>query len=260
VILGISFGLLFSINTSFAQTESDTFYSFDRPGIADLPYLVSPKQLQLETGVDFFQRGSYKRWQLPIVQLRTGISKNAELRLSVKHYQQDSTTHEQTAPLGWENGVTPITLGAKLLISEEKEWIPETALMVNFLLPFTGDKKYRPNNAGHETLLLFNNNLNDKWALNYNVGAIWEGESSNAIWMYAICPSYQLTSKIGVFVEHYAYLPDNSESEYGYDGGFVFFPKKHIQIDIAGGVSYTQSDDFWYVGTGFSYNFSLKRK
>ncbi|GAB4333136.1 MAG: hypothetical protein OHK0038_09150 [Flammeovirgaceae bacterium] len=249
--------LIFILLVNLSHAQDTLQYSFDRPGIADLPYLVQAKHLQFETGIDYFNRGSYNRWQLPIFQFRTGISQNAELRLSVKHFQEDSTTNEKLAPFGWENGIAPITLGTKVLITKEKGWIPEIALMVNILLPFAGDKKYRPKNAGHETLLLFNNNLSARWALNYNLGAIWEGESSNAIWMYAICPSYIFSEKWAIFVEHYAYIPDNEEGEYGYDGGVVFFPKKNVQIDLAGGISQTKSNNYWYIGTGFSYNFKL---
>src|SRR4051794_31311644 len=75
----------------------------DRPGVAETPFTVAPKNYQFEIGFDYFSRSSGKLYNLPTILFRTGISEKTELRLSARNVldHTDNTLF---------NGITPFSI------------------------------------------------------------------------------------------------------------------------------------------------------
>lgn len=74
----------------------------DRPGIAESPFTVAPHTYQFETGFDYYKRTSGEIYFLPVSLFRTGLSKAAELRISIKNIY-DKTTEQRL------KGLSPLT-------------------------------------------------------------------------------------------------------------------------------------------------------
>ncbi len=245
------------IDTTNKTTELE--FTVDRPGIADLPYLVGVSSFQIEMGADYLQRGSYSRIQAPAALFRTGISKNAELRIGIRYIVQDSI-QDFVPPFNQDKGFSPILIGLKIPFVKENGWIPEIALGTDILLPFFSKEKFKTRYSGHDIFLYMAHNPKSWLCINTNVGAIWEGFSGESVWMYAVCLDFQLAKKVGFFIENYAYIPDESPKEIGLDAGLTYLIRPKMQIDINAGISQLSTGTLYFVGTGLTFRIDKKRK
>lgn len=217
----------------------------DRPGIAEAPFTVSPGMYQLETGFDYYNRTSGEIYFLPVSLFRTGLSKQAELRLTVKNVQ-DKTTSTKL------KGISPLSIGIKTHIIEERGWIPETDILADVIIPL-GNSDLQPDQLGHDILLLFQNDLSSKTAINYNVGLIWDGFSNQDMFTASFCFNYLPTEKMGFFIEYFDFLRRKGTKEHGVDGGFTFLVHPQIQADLSAGLSWIGGNMNHFVSSGVSF-------
>ena len=223
----------------------------DRPGIAEAPFTVTPGMYQLETGFDYYKRSNGKIYFLPVTLFRTGLSKAAELRVSVKNI------HDQTADPKLK-GVSPLTVGIKTHIIEQKNWIPETDILADVVFPL-GSSDLHPDDLGHDVLLLFQNDINKKFAINYNVGLIWDGNTSKNQFTASMCFNYLPSDRVGLFIEYFDYIKKAGAEEHGLDGGFTLLLNPHAQIDFSGGISIVNGARNYFLSSGLSFRFTKKQ-
>ena len=217
----------------------------DRPGIAEAPYTVRPKQYQLETGFDFYRRQDADVYFLPTVLFRTGLSSSAELRIGAR-------TIQERRPAGDVRGLSPVTVGIKTHIIEQKGWIPETDILADVIFP-TGSSPLQPERTGHDILLLFENDLSEQVAVNYNVGYIWDGFSTDEMFTASACFNYLPSDTWGIFVEYYDFLRKNGTKEHGIDGGFTALLSPLVQVDLSAGISRVIGHWNRFVSAGVSF-------
>ena len=229
----------------FAQ-EQDRLneLTVDRPGIAEAPYTVLPKHFQFETGFDYYKRTNGEIYFLPVSLFRTGISKSAELRVTIKNIH-DETSQKKL------NGVSPLTVGIKTHIIKQDRWIPETDILADVIFPL-GKSDLHPANLGHDLLLLFENDLSSKVALNYNVGLIWDGNTNQNFFTTSFCFNYLATDRTNFFMEYYNYLKSDV-SEHGIDGGLTFLLWPLVQADLSAGISLVNQEPNHFISTGISF-------
>jgi Putative MetA-pathway of phenol degradation len=229
---------------SFAQDQLNKM-TIDRPGIAEAPFTVSPGAFQLETGFDYYKRTNGKIYFLPVTLFRTGISKNTELRISAKNIL-DKTSSQKL------NGFSPLTLGVKTHIIEQRGWIPETDILVDLIIPLS-NSDLQPAKLGNDILLLFQNDISPKTAINYNVGLIWDGFSDESLFTASICFNYLPTDKVGLFIEYYDFLRNKGAKEHGIDGGFTFLLWPMAQVDFSSGISMVDQKLNYFISSGISF-------
>lgn len=229
---------------SFAQDQLNKM-TIDRPGIAEAPFTVSPGAFQLETGFDYYKRTNGKIYFLPVTLFRTGISKNTELRISAKNIL-DKTSSQKL------NGFSPLTLGVKTHIIEQRGWIPETDILVDLIIPLS-NSDLQPAKLGNDILLLFQNDISPKTAINYNVGLIWDGFSDESLFTASICFNYLPTDKVGLFIEYFDFLRTKGAKEHGIDGGFTFLLWPMAQVDFSSGISMVDQKLNYFISSGISF-------
>ena len=217
----------------------------DRPGIAEAPYTVLPKQFQLETGFDFYHRNDADVYFLPTMLFRTGLSQSAELRIGVRNIYERRTG-------GDLKGISPVTIGIKTHIIEQRGWIPETDILADVILR-TGSSSLQPERTGHDILLLFENDLSEQVAVNYNVGYIWDGFSADEMFTASACFNYLPSDNWGIFVEYYDFLRKNGTKEHGIDGGFTALLSPLVQVDLSAGISRVIGHWNRFVSAGVSF-------
>ncbi len=241
----VSFCLLVQSLTVIAQ-EQDRLneLTVDRPGIAEAPYTVLPKHYQFETGFDYYQRTTGEIYFLPVSLFRTGISKSAELRISIKNIH-DETTQQKL------NGISPLTIGIKTHIIKQDGWIPETDILADVVFPL-GKSDLHPDNLGHDIFLLFENDLSSKIAFNYNVGLIWDGNTNQNIFASSFCFNYLATARTDFFIEYFNYLKSDA-SEHGIDGGLTFLLWPLVQADFSAGISLVEGNTNHFISSGISF-------
>lgn len=240
-----------NVTVSFAQAKMNEL-TVDRPGIAEAPFTVTPGMYQLETGFDYYSKTSGEVYFLPVSLFRTGLSNAAELRITLKNVL-DRT---QIAPL---RGIAPLTVGIKTHIIEQRGWIPETDILADVIFPL-GSSDLHPDDLGHDILLLFQNDLSEKFAINYNVGLIWDGNTNRNQFTASLCFNFLPSDKMGLFIEYFDYIKRSGAEEHGIDGGFTVLLNSHMQGDLSAGVSLVDGKFNHFVSSGISFRFYRKDK
>lgn len=237
--------ILQSLNLIAQDQDRLNELTVDRPGIAEAPFTVAPHTFQLETGFDYYKRTSGEIYFLPVTLFRTGLSRNTELRISVKNIQ-DKTSSQKL------KGFSPLTVGIKTHIIEQRGWIPETDILVDLIFPLS-NSDLQPADLGHDVLLLFQNDLSPKTAINYNIGLIWDGFSEEELFTASFCFNYLPSDKVGLFIEYFDYLRSQGAKEHGLDGGFTFLLHRMIQADLSAGISWVSGNANHFVSSGISF-------
>ena len=247
----IVFFILPVCHTARAQSNLNEL-TVDRPGIAESPFTVAPGMYQFEVGFDYFNRYNGKLYNLPVGLFRTGISEGAELRISTKNLvdQLDGKTY---------SGVSPLWVGVKVHIIHQHEWIPETDILTNLIIPLS-TASVQPINLGHEVYLLFQNDFYPRSAINYNIGYIWDGNQQRGLFSGSFCYNYLPTEKMGLFLEYFSYVLFNQwPGEQGADGGMTYLIKPRLQLDLSAGISSFQKQNNFFISSGFSVRLERKK-
>lgn len=250
-IFWITFFVGVSTQVIFAQDKMNEL-TVDRPGIAEAPFTVTPGMYQLETGFDYYNKTNGEIYFLPVSLFRTGLSKAAELRVTIKN------VHDKTlnSPL---RGIAPLTIGIKTHIIEQRGWIPETDILADVIFPL-GSSELHPEDLGHDILLLFQNDISEKFAVNYNVGLIWDGNTNKNQFTASVCFNFLPSEKYGLFLEYFDYIKRSGTEEHGIDGGATLLISPHIQADLSAGISVADGEFNHFVSTGLSFRFYKKAK
>jgi len=79
---------IFILSVSFGIFSQDTLVVFDRPGVADSPFLVPEKTYFLESGLGISDQSEVSDLLYPNIMLRKRILKTTELRLASSTFPQ----------------------------------------------------------------------------------------------------------------------------------------------------------------------------
>lgn len=260
-LVGISFIFLMTImGSSYSlQAQQDNqgpgTIVTDRPDATEAPTLVPKGYLQVETGGIFesFDNNGVKleRTVYNTSLLRFGLLDNMELRVGWNLESQRTTA----GSLGIEserNGFSPLLLGVKVGIAEEKNGAPEIGLIGHLFLPFTANKDFRPQTTGADFRFAFSHTLSEKSNLSYNVGAQWGDDSPELAYIYTVAFGHSITDRFGFYVELYGDFPENSTANHFFDTGVTYLLQSNIQLDATIGKGITDDQDI-LLSAGISF-------
>lgn len=250
--LGISIIFLMTIMgstlTSNAQQENagpGTIVT-DRPDATEAPTLVPKGYLQVETGglYESLDDNNVKleRTVYNTNLLRYGLLDNMELRIGWD-LETQKTKVGSLAVTEEINGFSPLLLGVKVGIAEEKSGAPEIGLIGHLFLPFTASKDFKPQTTGADFRFAFSHTLSGKSNLSYNVGAQWGDDSPELAYIYTIAFGHSITEKFGFYVELYGDLPENTTANHFFDTGITYLLQHNIQLDATIGKGITDDQD-----------------
>ena len=217
--------LLYSLQV-FAQ---DSSLVFDRPGIADSPYIVQHGETQIEGGYSFTNGFTGNDFFKPGIMLRKGLWKSAECRVASFTLPQ---SYRYLKIIDSYRG-NDFSLGVKQKILREHKHIPETAMMFNTYYNFKFTSPTMLNELSWELQLLFHHNFSDKIGLNYNLGILRAVKNTSTFLSQHTCLSISIWKGIGFFAENFNYYDAKSKFlEISYDVGLVYAIKKY-QFDLS---------------------------
>jgi len=210
---------------AFGQDEIDT----DRPDQTETPSIVPVNRFQMENGFVHQQAQEHESdLLLPTSLWKFGINENLELRLEtdiIYNKFADST----------QSGLSPVIVGLKVKLWEEKGILPQASLITQFELPKLASKELQLDYLAPEIRFLFQNTLTKKADLGYNLGVNWDGETNDPVYAYTFSPNISITEKLKAYVEAYGFMPAHHHGEHWADGGFMYLITKDIQVDISAG-------------------------
>ncbi|MBD0332043.1 MAG: transporter [Chitinophagaceae bacterium] len=236
--------VLFCIS-SFAQEKIDT----DRPDQTESVNVVPKKYFQAEFG---FNKENYSdtsySFFLPTALLKYGIWKRVELRLEMTFREDEVKTRTYKADV---DGFEPVEIGTKINLLDEKGLIPKTSFIAHVGFPFLAGSNFKPSHALPSFRFTMQHTLNDFVALGYNVGAEWDGESSDPTFIYTLAPGFAIGEKWYAYIEVFGFLQKN-EKEHNIDGGVAYYITNNTKIDLSGGIGITGPLKN-YIAVGFSF-------
>lgn len=235
----------------------DTIIEFDRPGLADLPYINPLKTIQFEMGYELELDDSnyFSAAPSPSVLLRYSPIKYFEFRFAI-NYQPVSTHHARYYS---SNNLFGFAAGTKVKICKEKGLRPELAAIALVTFPSRGFTEPSVKWLGAEVYLLANNYFTDWFFFNYNIGYIYGNADLKHSFHYNASFNFIANKYFGGFVEHFAYLHHTGLHDWGVDGGFFVYPTPRMQIDLSYIRLFNVLGGVHLFGIGFSYNIGLHK-
>lgn len=245
--------VLLAVLAATAQTEKPEIVT-DRPDQTEAPVLVPRGGLQVETGFvyekDREQNVSTTNFTYNTTLIKYGVNENFELRLITEYLGEKGTVAE--APAYKVKGFSPLALGVKIKLADEKGFWPQTALIGHINLK-SGSAEFAPDYTAADFRFTFAHTLSDKFALSYNLGAEWDGESPEAALLYTLSLAYVITDKLGVFIESYSFFPEGNKADNRADAGFTYKFSPVVQWDISSGVGLSSVAPDFFLSTGISF-------
>ncbi len=238
----------------FAQQERPELIT-DRPDATEAPSVVVQGALQIESGALFTSfeddvlQTNTTTYNTTL--LRFGLLENLELRLGWNFVEQRnklSTAQEEFI----QSGLSPLLLGMKVNITQEKGWLPTIGLIGHLFLPFTASDDFKPQNTSVDFRFAFDHTLSDSSSIAYNLGAQWEADTPGAAYIYTLAYGYSLTDSFGLYAELYGDMPENNSANHYWDAGLTYLVLPNLQLDATVGTSITEGQDV-LVSAGFSY-------
>lgn len=257
--------LFFSLCTTLLNAQEVRDLATDRPGLgSDVPISVPRGFLQVEAGFqmdrDRFRQGGEEvqetLWSYPTTLFRYGILDHWEFRmafdaLSVSRRFTDRDFSRTT------DGLSAITLGSKVMIAEEKGWMPYMALQFGLNLAGTGSNAFEPLYSQAALTWLMTKSLTEAFAITVNLGAAWEDNSPAAIYSYALSMDMALTGNLGGFLEFYGDLPELGRNAHAVNYGLTYLLHENLQFDISSGLGLVDEATDYFIGLGISGRIGL---
>jgi hypothetical protein len=228
----------------------------DRPDQTETASLVPKGCFQVETGFaiekDKGRIGSFTventNTTYNTTLFRYAVADNFEFRLITEFNE------ELVKVAGAEDevkGMSPIAIGSKIAICEEKGIRPKISLNTHIALPYFGHEDFRPENITPDFRFLFQHTLSDRLAFAYNLGIEWENAVASGA--YTASLAIALADKVGMFVEAYGFLPEKQVADHRMDAGFTFLPLNNLQFDLSGGFGLNEIAPDYFVSCGVSF-------
>ncbi|MCD4664792.1 MAG: transporter [Bacteroidales bacterium] len=257
IILLILFCLIIFNSGLIAQIDTIPQLVTDRPTQSVSPVLVPKGAFQIETGIIYYSEVNehYKRDEFNILGtlFRYGIYKNFEVRLfgsfsDIKYVDKDLNTGDSTL-----SGLGPVTAGFKIHIVEEKGIRPELALVADITLRHIGKEGLHPTFSYPVAKIVASNTLSKKFALGYNMGFAYGGESPDGFFVYSVVLGYSVTQKLAFFFEPYGNFDNSQIPNHFINGGLTYLVKKNLQLDLSGGIGLDSRTDKSFLSMGLSW-------
>ncbi len=244
--------LIIAISTMPAMAQNGPLEA-DRPDQTETPSIVPVKHFQFETGFVFENDHNHafneQNVLYPSVLAKYGFSKRLELRLIVENA---STVNREATVKTSVRGITPIRIGFKVNLCEEKGLLPKTSLIAHIALPKAASKEQRAEIIGGNFRFTMQHSLSEKLSLGYNLGASWDGISGKPTAEYTVTTGFKLSEKWGLYTELFGFIPTKDHGNHSFDGGITFLPKNNLLVDISAGFGINRYAADYFIGCGFS--------
>lgn len=251
----ISTLLMFFAIALHAQQQAPDLVT-DRPDQTESAAIVPRRFLQIETGFiienDENEISRNTSFAYNSTLLRYGLWDNFELRLGAaflgNNISKKSTDYSQNIA-----GFSPLHVGFKVKVVDEKGLRPDIAFLGGLELPFTAGSDYKPSYTAAAMRFAFSHTLSDRFSLGYNLGAEWDGETAVPGYFYSVALGIGLIENLGMFVESFGTIPEAGAAQHQLDAGFTYLLTPNFQVDISGGIGLNDAAPDNFVSLGLSY-------
>jgi hypothetical protein len=226
----------------------------DRPDQTEAPVLVPKGSLQVETGF-IFEKDKNRLVESTNIAVNTtlikyGINENFEFRFIAEYLDESTEDHEVLTT--HNKGFSPVAIGTKIKLADENGIWPQAALIGHINLK-TGSREFTPSYTAADFRFTFAHTLSERWSLSYNLGAAWNGEDPQAVFLYTLSLGYVITDKLAAFAEGYSFFPEEDKADNRIDGGLTYKVTPVLQFDFSGGIGLSENSPDYFLSTGCSF-------
>jgi hypothetical protein len=219
----------------------------DRPDQTETPAIVPKGMFQVESGFTFQKNNNQNQsFSLPSTLWKYGLSKKLELRL-ITEFVCEKIANQKAM------GFTPVFVGFKINLLEEKGLLPKTSFIGHLSLSNTGSSNYKTNFTAPEFRFTMQHTLSEKMTLGYNLGCEWDGFTSTPTYVYTLTTGYSLTDSLGSYIELFGFAPKKESANHNLDGGFTYLINNNFMIDISSSIGLTTNAPSYYFALGLSF-------
>ena len=225
----------------------------DRPDETEVATLVPKHYFQGEFGFGRINTNSETHTFVhPTALLKYGLSTTFELRLEENFITEHEATYQPTKN---NTGIEPLQFGFKAAILEGKKIIPKTSLITHVAIPTFATKEFKADHIAPSFVFVMENDITKSIDVGYNLGAEWDGFSSNPEWLYTVSVGFDITKNLGGYVEAFGFAKNNEGSKNSADGGLYYFISNDIKVDCYAGFGISNKADDTFYGVGISFRF-----
>lgn len=240
--------MLILCQTKLTAQHNETLRS-DRPGQANSPYAVGKNSFQIQTGIDFggirINQTKYSDFYTSSSVFRFGVLEKFELNLGID-FRKDQITNTNFSG----RGLSSFVVGSRINLIEESDKAPAIGFQVGVNLPIlTAD--YAIDKAAPRFAMILSKNLSENFGVNFNVGVLNSGISSQPIGTYVANFNYAINDKLGVFIEAYGFYTRQVIQNY-FDFGLSYLSTNNLQLDLYAGVASISGQVNYFASFGVS--------
>jgi hypothetical protein len=231
----------------FSHAQNKEPIETDRPDQTETPTLVPTGMFQVETGFSYQKEAiKSKTLTLPSTLWKYGVNANFELRLITEFVSEN--INDATS-----SGFVPVLIGCKIKIAKEKGIFPQTSFIGHMSLPNAAASKYKTEFYAPEFRFVMQHTLSEKLSLSYNLGSEWDGFSAEPTFIYTLATGYDITEKLGSYIELFGFAHQNDKANHNFDGGITYLINNNFMLDLSSGIGLTENAPEYYVAFGFSF-------
>ena len=242
------FGLILLSSLWWGQNEEAI--QADRPDQSDGIHILNPGSFQLETGF-IFEHTDKKLYD--IIQstlLRYGVGPNWEFRILINEgFISDDAFKTPSF------GLDPISISAKVALLSQQQIIPAITLVTYLQLPFAASKKNKVDYYAPTVLLAFENEVNSRFVLGYNIGISWDGIEKKPEYLATLSLGYGLSYRWSFFGEYFSSFRPLKLTNHNIDFGASYLLSSDLLLDFAVGYSFLVPGNTSFETFGLTYLF-----
>ena len=243
--------IIFGLFSIFGIAQNLPTIQTDRPDQTECPFIVPTNYLQMENGFSY-QKTDDNSSEIvaPTVLLKYGINDHFELRM-ITEFLLNKNFDENIS------GINPILLGFKTRLFEEKGNVPITSFIAHLSIPKLSSLELKTTFYAPEFRFTMQHSLSEKQSLSYNLGAEWNGQTAEPIFIYTLTTGYSFSKKVSGYIELYGFIPQFEKPDHRFDFGLNYLLKPNHQLDISGGFGFSETSPNYFVSLGYSFRFKI---
>lgn len=246
--LFIPFFLLFE---NICQAQELPSIQTDRPDQTECPFITPKGYFQLENGFSYeVKTKNSSEITAPTILTKYGINDHFELRL-ITEYSIESENLKNIS------GISPMAIGFKTKLWQEKGIIPTTSLIGHLHFPKIASAGLKTNYYAPAFRFTMQHTLTKKQTLSYNLGAEWDGITAEPAFIYTLTTGYSFSEKISGYVEFYGFIPQINKPDHRFDAGLNYLFNPNHQLDLSGGFGLSATSPDYFVSLGYSFRFKI---
>jgi len=219
----------------------------DRPDQTESPAIVPKGMFQVETGFSFQKNDEYSKTNtLPSTLWKYGVNENFELRLITEFVSEKFGSETNS-------GLSPILIGCKIKIAEEKGFWPKTSFIGHISLPNAASTDFKTDYHAPEFRFVMQHTLSKRMSFSYNLGAEWDGFTAEPTFIYTVTTGLSITDKLGAYAEFFGFAPQHDTANHNFDGGITYLINNNFMVDLSSGIGVTENAPEHYIAVGFSF-------